>query len=234
MVTARRYRLIVGRFEDIARASLGKPQNLMDICAALAIGQGTLARAVRTVRGTTPTRYLRGLALGEARAALRDPATRSVRQVALRYGFRELGRFAADYRAAFGENPSDTLRRNSAAGSEDDVRDAACEARRRIPAKWDFSVTVRKTSDRSTLLSNSSFCQTEVESTRRQAARIAAIAATQWANGLCANGFINLRPPLRWLRRDIGSSAVRCRRRKIALLSTRFLLEGHRRHGLRR
>jgi transcriptional regulator GlxA family with amidase domain len=40
--------------------------------------------------------------------------------VALRCGFRELGRFAADYRAAFGENPSETLRRNSAARLDDD------------------------------------------------------------------------------------------------------------------
>jgi transcriptional regulator GlxA family with amidase domain len=84
---------------------------------------------MRAVRGTTPTRHLHGLALAEARAALQDPATRSVKQVALRCGFRELGRFAADYRAAFGENPSETLRRHSAAKLDDDICSVTSGAR---------------------------------------------------------------------------------------------------------
>ena len=130
VMTTRRYRQIVDRFEDIARANLGEPRTIPEICVALAIGQRTLARAVRAVRGTTPSRHLQALALAEARAALQDPATRSVRQVALRCGFRELGRFAADYRAAFGENPSETLRRSSADHLERDIPDVTCDARR--------------------------------------------------------------------------------------------------------
>ena len=130
VMTTRRYRQIVDRFEDIARASLGEPRTIPDICAALVIGQRTLARAVRAVRGTTPSRHLHALALAEARVALQDPATRSVRQVALRCGFREFGRFAADYRAAFGEYPSETLRRSSVANLEHDIPDATCDSRR--------------------------------------------------------------------------------------------------------
>ena len=119
VLTTRHYRQIVDRFEEAARVRLGDPRTIPDICATLAISQRTLARAVRAVRGTTPARHLHGLALAEARAALQDPAARSVKQVALRCGFRELGRFAADYRAAFGENPSETLRRSSAARLDD-------------------------------------------------------------------------------------------------------------------
>jgi transcriptional regulator GlxA family with amidase domain len=130
VLTSRRYRQIVDRFEEVARASLSEPRTIPDICAALAIGQRTLTRAVRAVRGTTPAQHLHGLALAEARAALQDPATRSVREVAVRCGFRELGRFAADYRAAFGENPSETLRRCSAEQLEHDIPDAMCDARR--------------------------------------------------------------------------------------------------------
>jgi AraC family transcriptional regulator, ethanolamine operon transcriptional activator len=116
--TTRRYRQIVDCFEEVARETLGGPRTVADICAALTVNQRTLARAMRTVRGTTPSQYLHGLALAEARAALLDSRTRSVRQAALRCGFRELGRFAADYRAVFGENPSETLRR-TAAGADD-------------------------------------------------------------------------------------------------------------------
>jgi AraC family ethanolamine operon transcriptional activator len=130
VLTPRRYREIVDRFEDIARTSLGEPRTIPDICTALVVGQRTLARAVRFVRGTTPAQHLHALALAEARARLQDPATRSVRDVALGCGFRELGRFAADYRAAFGENPSETLRRASVAGFEGDAPAATCDARR--------------------------------------------------------------------------------------------------------
>jgi transcriptional regulator GlxA family with amidase domain len=130
VLTTRRYRQIVDRFEAVARDSLGKLRSIPDICATLAISQRTLARAVRAVRGTTPARLLHELALAEARAALLSPTTRSVRQVALRCGFRELGRFAAEYRAAFGEYPSQTLRRHSTAGLDDDVCVATSHPRR--------------------------------------------------------------------------------------------------------
>ena len=130
VVTTRRYRQIVDRFEELARASFGEARAIPDMCLTLAIGQRTLARAVRAVRGTTPAKHLHALALAEARAALQHPAARSVREVALRCGFRELGRFAADYRAAFGENPSETLRRHAAAVREDDICAVTCDARR--------------------------------------------------------------------------------------------------------
>jgi AraC family ethanolamine operon transcriptional activator len=130
VLTTRRYREIVDRFEDIARASLGEPRTIPAICAALRVGQRTLSRAVRVVRGTTPAQHLHALALTEARTGLQDPAARSVREVARRCGFRELGRFAADYRAAFGENPSETLRRASGARLGGDAPAATCDARR--------------------------------------------------------------------------------------------------------
>ena len=40
-----------------------------------------------------------------------DPRYGSVKRSALDWGFWHLGRFAADYRALFGENPSATLNR---------------------------------------------------------------------------------------------------------------------------
>ena len=109
----RHYQQIVERFEDVARASLAAPSHISELCEAVAVGQRTLLRAVRTIHGTTPSRYLRALRLAQARQALLSAAkgAETVTQVAMRFGFRELGRFSRSYKATFGESPSDTLRR---------------------------------------------------------------------------------------------------------------------------
>jgi len=51
--------------------------------------------------------------MSEARKALLSPASPSqtVTDVAMHFGFLELGRFSVEYRRAFGERPSATLRR---------------------------------------------------------------------------------------------------------------------------
>jgi transcriptional regulator GlxA family with amidase domain len=60
----------------------------------------------------SPTRWIKGERLQGARTALVQDATHrtTVTSVAAEYGFYELGRFAAVYKDAFGEAPSDTLR----------------------------------------------------------------------------------------------------------------------------
>ena len=57
--------------------------------------------------------FLRELRLENAQRELltADPDNETVTQIALRYGFADLGRFAIRYRTAFGEKPSETLRR---------------------------------------------------------------------------------------------------------------------------
>jgi AraC-like DNA-binding protein len=62
--------------------------------------------------GTTPKNYIRNRKLESIRACLNDPSAnvRSITEIALDYGFLHLGRFAENYRSAFGELPSDTLR----------------------------------------------------------------------------------------------------------------------------
>jgi len=61
----------------------------------------------------SPIRYLLLRRLREVRRALRDadPNMAKVAEIAQRFGFWELGRFAGRYRATFGESPSTTLRR---------------------------------------------------------------------------------------------------------------------------
>ena len=63
--------------------------------------------------GTTPKHYIRQRKLEQVHACLSDPSAkvRNITEVALDYGFLHLGRFSESYKSAFGELPSDTLRR---------------------------------------------------------------------------------------------------------------------------
>ncbi|MCJ1705561.1 helix-turn-helix domain-containing protein [Rathayibacter sp. VKM Ac-2926] len=72
----------------------------------------TLQEAFRRTLDTTPMAYLRRQRLERVREELlvAAPGAVSVTEVATRWGFIHLSRFAAGYRAAFSENPSDTLR----------------------------------------------------------------------------------------------------------------------------
>jgi methylphosphotriester-DNA--protein-cysteine methyltransferase len=65
--------------------------------------------------GMGPSGYRRLRQMQQVHRALRseDPRDASVFKVASRYGIRDLGRFAAGYRALYGEFPSATLRRSS-------------------------------------------------------------------------------------------------------------------------
>ena len=57
--------------------------------------------ALRTIHGTAPKRYLPALCLKKARRTLlsNDGAATSPREVATRFGFRELGRFPVAWHA---------------------------------------------------------------------------------------------------------------------------------------
>ena len=78
---------------------------------------GVNARTLRLIThefvGMGPVQYLRLHRLNRVRLALArsNPRLVSVGDVAGMYGFWESGRFAAIYRATFGESPSETLHR---------------------------------------------------------------------------------------------------------------------------
>jgi transcriptional regulator GlxA family with amidase domain len=105
-----RYRQIVDRFEQVARANLEKPMYVSDLSRLLGVSQRTLSRAFREIRGIGPYRCLQYLRLSEVRRVLSSEEG-TVTQAAMRFDFRELGRFGVLYRKAFGESPSDTKRR---------------------------------------------------------------------------------------------------------------------------
>jgi AraC-like DNA-binding protein len=112
-----RYRVIVDRIERVVVARIGEPLRIDELCIVAGVSRRTLRNAVRAVYEMTPCRLLRAIRMAEARSALlsQDGATETVTQIAMRFGFLELGRFAVEYRSTFGECPSATRRRTAAA-----------------------------------------------------------------------------------------------------------------------
>ncbi|MGI9241910.1 MAG: helix-turn-helix domain-containing protein, partial [Verrucomicrobiales bacterium] len=92
----------------------GDPVSLADLCRATGVGKSTLYEAFHLVCGLAPMAYFHKRKLTAVRSALVEsrPARGAVKQVALRVGFTELGRFAREYRKLFGELPSVKLNRN--------------------------------------------------------------------------------------------------------------------------
>lgn len=102
----------VKRAEDYIRTHAGESLTLESIAAAVGCSVRTLSDGFRQARGTTPMNYLRQVRLAGVRADLDgDLAPGGISELALRWGFNHLGRFATDYRRCFGESPSDTARR---------------------------------------------------------------------------------------------------------------------------
>jgi transcriptional regulator GlxA family with amidase domain len=93
------------------------PEQPIDL-GTLAVIAGCSARSLcsrfRENLGISPMRYLRELRMEKVREDLLDPEKpRSVTDVAMHWGFYQLGRFAHDYRRRFNESPRETLLRGS-------------------------------------------------------------------------------------------------------------------------
>jgi AraC-like DNA-binding protein len=108
----RRRTAIMDRFEAVLAAHGDRQIGTRELCATTGVSERTLRACCAAFLGMSPGSYIRLRRLNHVRAALTraDPATASVAEIAGRYGFSELGRFAAAYRVAFGETPSITLR----------------------------------------------------------------------------------------------------------------------------
>jgi AraC-like DNA-binding protein len=114
--TDRRHRDILARFEDLLVAEPSLP--LVNICAGLGVSDRSLRECCKKHLSAGPGRYRYLWAMQHVHRALRtgNSGTANVSGVAAQYGFRGPGRFAARYRALYGELPSATLRRASRPG----------------------------------------------------------------------------------------------------------------------
>ena len=109
----RHHARIMVRFEEVLAEHLSRPLHMPELCDLIVASDRTLRSCCAEFLGMTPTQYLLLRRLEEVRRALRDadPDIVNVAEVAHRFGFTELGRFAGRYRATFGETPSTTLQR---------------------------------------------------------------------------------------------------------------------------
>jgi AraC-like DNA-binding protein len=109
----RRHTLIMRRFHRAVAENPDQPLYIPELCAAIGASGRTLGICCQEQLGMSPKQYLTLRRLHLARRALRDnaPGMTTVTDIATRYGFWQLGRFAAKYKSLFAESPSATLYR---------------------------------------------------------------------------------------------------------------------------
>ena len=108
---------IVERVDAFLRENLGETVTIAELSRIAGVSERTLRAAFHDVVGVSPKQHVIRQRLQAARAALSaaEPGTTTVTDVAMSYGFLELGRFAGRYRNTFGEAPSRTLRHQAEA-----------------------------------------------------------------------------------------------------------------------
>lgn len=111
--TTSTYLRIVAEMESLIRHDLTIWHKTTEMAERVGVSVRTLQSATQAICGMSPHRYSRVMRLWSVRRQLRNgPGRRSVKACAIAHGFWHLSEFAASYRAAFGELPSETLYRS--------------------------------------------------------------------------------------------------------------------------
>jgi AraC-like DNA-binding protein len=97
---------------DVMESEPQEPMTASSLAKQSHVSVRSLQEGFRRYMGTTPMRYLRSVRLRHAHEELlaADPSATTVATVAFRWGFSNLGRFAAEHEAAYGTQPVQTLR----------------------------------------------------------------------------------------------------------------------------
>jgi AraC family ethanolamine operon transcriptional activator len=104
----RNWRLVQAARAQIEEADSDCPLSVVELVAALGVSRRCLQYAFQDALGVSPASYLRAERLNHVRRALSEAD--SVTEAATRFGFWHFGHFGNDYRALFGELPSETFR----------------------------------------------------------------------------------------------------------------------------
>ncbi|SEB06006.1 helix-turn-helix domain-containing protein [Variovorax sp. YR216] len=107
-------RRILNAARDYMRAHADEPISVPDLCQATCASRRALQYAFEEILHLSPVTYLRVMRLNHVRGELLARCDDTVGDIAARWGFWHLSRFAADYRQHFGELPSATRARGAA------------------------------------------------------------------------------------------------------------------------
>ncbi|WP_137169959.1 helix-turn-helix domain-containing protein [Marinomonas sp. FW-1] len=104
---------IVDKARDYVLANINDAPSIVDLCNNVGASRRKLQYCFQETLGINPVTYLRTIRLNSVhRELLMQDSTKQVQNIAAKWGFLHLSRFANDYRQLFGELPSDTLKRN--------------------------------------------------------------------------------------------------------------------------
>jgi transcriptional regulator GlxA family with amidase domain len=116
---------------EFMERNAGSPLSPRALARAGYMSVRTLHTSFHDELGTSAMAYLRAIRLDRVRSELlRDGPHRRVTEVAMRWGFSHPSRFAQQYRARFGELPSQTLRRLAQPGRSAHCADSSRAAGR--------------------------------------------------------------------------------------------------------
>jgi AraC-like DNA-binding protein len=101
----------VNMIEEYIEAHWREPLDIAALAALTNTSVRSLFRQFKKSRDYSPMEFLKLTRLRQARQMLLSGEDSSVLSVMLKCGFQNAGHFAHDYRRAFGERPSETLRR---------------------------------------------------------------------------------------------------------------------------
>jgi len=111
---------VIARTLAIIEAAQGKPLFIDDLCRSTEVSERTLRNVFHEFFGCGPMRLLKVRQLLEIRRALLagDPSQDTVARIAARFGIWDFSLFARNYKALYGESPSETLRKPSTKTAE--------------------------------------------------------------------------------------------------------------------
>lgn len=100
---------LVHRVRELVFEQPDEPLSVAELCTRLHVTRRTLQNCFQEALGMSPASYLRTVRLNAVRRALREgPPATTIADTAARWGFWHMGHFSQEYKALFGETPSQT------------------------------------------------------------------------------------------------------------------------------